>query len=158
RGILTRRGAPFDAFTWQPLRELDEAAYAAQLRQSAIFLPTTMQEAMHVSVLDAMACGCLVVGYSGIGGADYMIGEGDGQNSILVENGNLPALGRRLAEVLTAYYADPQQFAHIVQNGIKTAQQFQDAQAEMAALRAFFGRLGPAPAVEVVQPNIFNPK
>ena len=158
RGILTRRGAPFDAFMWQPLRELDEADYAAHLRQSALFLPTTTQEAMHVSVLDAMACGCLVVGYSGIGGADYMIGSGDKQNCILVDNGNLPALGQRLAEVLTVYHADPQQFAHIVQNGIKTARQFQDAQGEMAALQAFFAGLGPASAAEVVQSNIFNPK
>ncbi|MEZ4662538.1 MAG: glycosyltransferase [Caldilineaceae bacterium] len=146
RGILTRRGAPFDAFTWQPLRELAEDEYAAHLRQSALFLPTTTQEAMHVSVLDAMACGCLVVGYSGIGGADYMIGEGAAQNCILVENGNLPALGRRLAEVLEAHRADAQQFADIIRNGGETARQFQDAQAETEALRAFFSRLRVTPA------------
>ncbi|MEZ4711219.1 MAG: hypothetical protein R3A44_28735 [Caldilineaceae bacterium] len=150
RGILSRRGAPFDAFTWQPLRELAEEEYAAHLRQSILFLPTTTQEAMHASVLDAMACGCLVVGYSGIGGADYMIGEGAAQNCILVENGNLPALGRRLAEVLAAYHTDARQFAQIVHNGVETARPFQNAQAEMEALRTFFTGLGPTPAEEIV--------
>jgi len=139
QGVLTGKGAPFSEFAWQPLRNLDEASYAAHLRRSAIFLPTTLQEAMHVSILEAMACGCLVIGYTGIGGKEYMIGAGEGQNAILVENGDLHALGHALEETMVALHRNPDQFAAIIENGIATARAFQNAEAEIAALRTFFG-------------------
>lgn len=136
--ILTRKGEPFSSFQWLALRNFDEATYAQHLRRTAIYLPTTLQEAMHVSVLEAMTCGCLVVGYAGVGGHDYLVGDGAGQNCILVENGNLLQLGRQLEEVLHRWHREPQAFAPIIANALTTAQRFQAAQAEAEALRSFF--------------------
>ena len=98
--VLYAKGDPFSRFEWMPLRELSEDEYARNLREATVYVTTNMQEGMNTSVLEAMACGCLVVGYSGVGGAVYMKPEGPSQNCILVENGNVPALGRRLESVL----------------------------------------------------------
>lgn len=141
QAILTRKGKPFVNFDWVALRNFDEKTYAQHLRQSAIYLPTTTQEAMHVSILEAMACGSLVVGYAGVGGNDYMIAQGIGQNCIRVENGNLPALGLKLEEVLRSWVEDEQQFGLIVRNAVETAQKFQNPQAEIEALRSFFEQM-----------------
>jgi len=140
RGVLTRRGEPFSAFAWTALRNMDEATYARHLREAAVYLPTTVQEGMHVSVLEAMACGCLVVGYAGVGGETYMMGDGAEQNCILVPNGDLLALGQTLADVLCHLHADPQHYTAIRERGMATARRYQDAAAEAQALQAFFGQ------------------
>jgi glycosyltransferase involved in cell wall biosynthesis len=93
---------------------------------------------MHVSVLEAMACGCLVVGYPGVGGHTYMVGEGAAQNCVLVENGDLLALGQTLENVLRQMHANRAHYANIIQNGINTARPHQDAEAEASALTAFY--------------------
>lgn len=138
QGVLERRSGATDQFSWVALREMNEATYAQNLREAQIYLATTMQEGMHVSVLEAMACGCVVVGYSGIGGADYMRGSGQEANALLVENGNLLQLGQRLEEVLADFHANPGKFESIIASGIETAKQYQDPEAEAVALKTFF--------------------
>ena len=142
RGVLSRRDAALDAYEWMPLRNLNERTYARQLRRSSVFLTTTLQEGMHVSVLEAMACGCLVIGYSGIGGADFMQGKGPNQNCVLVENGNLLRLGKRLEEVLRAVQHDPSLYHEVRSRAYATAKRYQDAAAETASLVALFSKLG----------------
>lgn len=141
QGIFQRKGAPFNAYTWLPLRNLDEATYAQHLRASTIYLATTMQEGMHVSVLEAMACGCLVVGYAGVGGNAYMVGAGEGQNCILVENGNLPLLGEVLEATLHTLLTTQQPELQLIANARATAQAYQDPAAEAQSLQRFFAEL-----------------
>ena len=139
--VLVARGEPFTGFDWMPLRELSEDEYARHLRETAVYITTNMQEGMNSSVLEAMACGCLVVGYSGVGGNVYMEPEGASQNCILVENGDVPALGQRLERVLRELAADPEAYAHIVGNGLETARRYQNPAAEADSLRAVFSPL-----------------
>lgn len=89
-----------------------------------------------------MACGCLAVGFNGIGGADLMIGSGREQNCILVENGNYPALGEALEEVMQKLVEDPRRYVPIFANGRSIAARFGDLQAEADPLGTCFrGRL-----------------
>ncbi len=141
RGALTRRGEPFTSFQWTPLRGLDEAGYAHALAASTLYLATTVQEGLHLSVLEAMACGCLVIGFHGVGGQEYMVGTGAGQNCILAENGDLPALGRALESTILRLNADRGSLDAVIASAIRTAQRFQDPQAEADALDAFFRTL-----------------
>ena len=139
--VLVARGEPFTGFDWMPLRELSEDEYARHLRETAVYITTNMQEGMNSSVLEAMACGCLVVGYSGVGGNVYMEPEGATQNCILVENGNVPALGRRLERVLRELAVDPKAYADVVLNGLVTARRYQNQAAEADSLRAVYSPL-----------------
>lgn len=139
--VLYAKGDPFSRFEWMPLRELSEEEYARNLREATVYVTTNMQEGMNTSVLEAMACGCLVVGYSGVGGGVYMKPEGPTQNCILVENGNVPALGRRLESVLRDLADRPDAYARITKNGLETAGAYSDPRDEAESLRAVFSPL-----------------
>lgn len=61
----------FAQVPWLPIENLTEAEVGPLLGGSAIFLSLARQEAHSMTVLEAMACGCLVAGYSGSpGGSD----------------------------------------------------------------------------------------
>ncbi len=137
QGTLTRRGRS-RGWRWVPLRNLDETTYAQALQRATIYLATTLQEGLHVSVLEAMACGCLVVGYTGIGGKTYMVGGGSGQNCVLVENGNLLQLGQTLEQVLATLEADAHRFDGVIRQALATVRPYQDPERERQALVNFF--------------------
>ncbi|ELS04100.1 putative O-linked N-acetylglucosamine transferase, SPINDLY family [Xenococcus sp. PCC 7305] len=139
--VLEQRGGLFANFTWQALRDSSQAEYASCLRQATFYIPPSAQEGENISVLEAMACGCIVVGYHGIGGKDFMIREGQKQNCVLVENGNLPELGLTMEKTLRDWTANPESFARIIQNAIATGQKAQDTQQEAQALAKFFRNL-----------------
>ena len=136
--VLYGKGHPFNHFEWMPLRELREDEYARHLREASVYVTTNMQEGMNTSVLEAMACGCLVVGYSGVGGHVYMKSEGPEQNCILVENGNVPALGKELETVLRELTSRPDAFSWISENGLETARAYQNPEHEIDSLRRVF--------------------
>lgn len=125
--------------TWTALRNVPEAEYAAALRGAALYVPTTVQEGLHVSVLEAMACGALVVGFAGVGGNDYLVGQGDGRNCVLVENGDLVGLGQALEEVLATLATDAAAFDAITANAKAAVAPFQDPAPQRDALLALFG-------------------
>jgi glycosyltransferase involved in cell wall biosynthesis len=141
RTIFERKAGPHHKFQWARLHDLTENQYAAELTSSALFLATSPQEGMPTSVLEAMAAGCLILGYSGVGGNDYLVGEGHHQNCILIENGNYPALGKKLEDTLMILQNNPDAFQRLITNGIETAQRFQDPEEEANSLDAFYSHL-----------------
>lgn len=139
-GIFQRSEDRKGLVAWQPLQNLDEAEYAEQLRRARFFLVTNLQEGMNSSVLEAMACGCLVMGYAGVGGNSYMVGSGPEQNAFLVPNGDLPALGPAVQATFERVREQPDAFDEIIRRGVQTAARFQNEKAESQALGAFLGR------------------
>ena len=71
RAIFEHRNGP-DKVRWRPLEGLDAFGVAEALRSSHIFLMTGYPEGCPLPPLEAMACGCLPVGFTGLGGWDYM--------------------------------------------------------------------------------------
>jgi len=88
-----------------------------------------------------MAAGCIVIGFSGVGGNDYMVGEGKKQNCILIENGNYPELGKKIEELLITLKENPNAYERVKRNGIETARRFQDVKAEAQSLNEFYSGL-----------------
>ena len=70
------------------------------MRESAVFLTTSVFEGVNRSVLEAMACGCVCVGFAGIGGKDYMIGAGPDQNFVLADGMDVVDLSYKLARTV----------------------------------------------------------
>ncbi|MDD3311034.1 glycosyltransferase family 1 protein [Pseudodesulfovibrio sp.] len=71
RAVFEHRNGP-DRVRWRPLEGLDAFGVAEALRGADIFLMTGYPEGCPLPPLEAMACGCLPVGFSGLGGWDYM--------------------------------------------------------------------------------------
>jgi hypothetical protein len=57
---------------WVPIHGLDRPGVAEVLRSCHVFLVTGFPEGCPLPPLEAMACGCLCVGFTGFGGWDYM--------------------------------------------------------------------------------------
>ncbi|NDY58459.1 glycosyltransferase family 4 protein [Desulfovibrio sulfodismutans] len=55
-----------------PIQDMTQAQVATALGQSHIFLAVGFPEGCPLPPLEAMASGCVVVGYAGLGGLDYM--------------------------------------------------------------------------------------
>ncbi|WP_293680150.1 glycosyltransferase [uncultured Phenylobacterium sp.] len=60
-----------DAWTWDVIAGRTEAETAAALGRASVFLSLARLEGMSMTILEAMACGCLVAGFTGIGPREY---------------------------------------------------------------------------------------
>ncbi|MBW2130898.1 MAG: hypothetical protein JRH13_16245 [Deltaproteobacteria bacterium] len=74
-----------------------------------------------------------------------MVGSGRNRNCILVENGNLPKLGKALESLLSDLERDEGAYDAMLKNGIETASRFRDLEKEGESLRDFFLSLGVTP-------------
>jgi len=71
RRIFEERN-PKAGVQWVPIHGLDRSGVAEALRSCHVFLVTGFPEGCPLPPLEAMACGCLCVGFTGFGGWDYM--------------------------------------------------------------------------------------
>ena len=138
QGIFASKGGLLSRYEWTSLRDFSEERYAAHLRESRLYLAASAEEGRNVSVLEAMASGCIVVGFSGLGGSDYMVASGKKQNCVLVENGDYLALGKSLERVVEELATDAHCYASLVQNAVETARGLADLDQEGRSLERFF--------------------
>lgn len=59
-------------WTFNPIDNLSEVQVAEILKESALFLSFSHQEGFGMPPVEAMACGCVVIGYHGQGGKEYL--------------------------------------------------------------------------------------
>lgn len=71
RRIFEERN-PRAGVEWIPIHGLDRSGVAEALRSCHVFLVTGFPEGCPLPPMEAMACGCLCVGFTGFGGWDYM--------------------------------------------------------------------------------------
>jgi hypothetical protein len=69
-GLLKYRGALAE-FPVVEIKDKSEAEAAAILRESMIFLSFSEQEGWGLPPMEAMACGCVTIGYDGCGGREF---------------------------------------------------------------------------------------
>ncbi len=75
-----------------------EKEMAAYYQRCDVFLATGYPEGFGLPPLEAMACGCAVVGFTGGGGNEFMLHE---QTALVAPDGDVPALAQQLERVLT---------------------------------------------------------
>jgi hypothetical protein len=86
-------------------------------QQADIFVPLGFPEGFSLPPLEAMACGCAVVGFSGGGGLDFMK---DGQTALVVPDGDVAMLAQAVERILT----DSELREKIRRNGMVEARKF----------------------------------
>ncbi len=93
--ILRFRGV-LDDVELTPIDKMSEAQVAAAMKESLIFLSFSSREGFGLPPAEAMACGCIVIGYTGGGGDEYFLPEW----SYPVPDGDIVTFARTVEEVL----------------------------------------------------------
>ena len=70
--ITAARGVLPSPLTWVEIQGKSQAEVAEILRSCHLFMGTGFPEGLALPPLEAMACGCLVAGFAGLGAWDYM--------------------------------------------------------------------------------------
>ncbi|HEV8378612.1 MAG TPA: glycosyltransferase family 4 protein [Tepidisphaeraceae bacterium] len=83
-----------------------EAQTAAVMRESAIFLNFGSPEGFGLPAAEAMACGCIVIGYDGFAGREFM----DEGRAYIVPLGDILRFVGLARSVMKEWEADPQRF------------------------------------------------
>lgn len=90
----------------QPIENMNEQQVADCMKESAIFLSFNINEGFGMPPAEAMACGCIVVGYPGQGGTEIF----NEDISFPVKDRDIKAYVKTLEEVIKAYEENAQPF------------------------------------------------
>ncbi|RJQ51101.1 MAG: glycosyltransferase [Desulfobacteraceae bacterium] len=107
---------------WISIKDMTQSEYAAVLRKAKVFIGTGLREGVPGPILEAMASGAVVVGYGGVGGNEFIVPEGTGQNAFRVENHDYFALGKVLESVFGLLEGNDPKLDAVRQNGLQTVQ------------------------------------
>ena len=106
QGLLATRPVGGSDIAWVEINGLSQDQVAAHLRAAHIYVSTSEAEGLGLPPLEAMAAGCLVVGFAGGGGLDYATAD----NGVWVPDEDPWALAEALRQTLVDL-ADPQRTA-----------------------------------------------
>ncbi len=130
QNILSWRRPDLADVPWVAVDGVPRAEAARILGESALFLSTSWYEGLGLPPLEAMACGCLVTGFHGWGGLDY-VGP---QNALWCEEGNLDTAAAALAEAMDMVRSGHEALAPILEAGFATAARYAPQAMEQALL------------------------
>lgn len=99
---LFHRGALAHDWKLVPIDNMDELDVAETLRNSAIFLSVGTKEGFGLPPAEAMACGCITVGYHGFGGKEFMLPD----FSFPIQVGDVAACANALQNVISLFQTD----------------------------------------------------
>ena len=86
-----------------PIDGCSRAEVSRILQDSLIFLSFSHREGFGLPAAEAMACGCLVIGYTGEGGDEFFTNE----TGFPVQSGDLQSFAQTTEAVVTEYSNDP---------------------------------------------------
>jgi glycosyltransferase involved in cell wall biosynthesis len=101
--LLLKCRDALEGFERMKIDKMNEEQVGAVLRESMIFLSLSGQEGMSMPPLEAMACGCIVVGYDGLGGREFLTPE----HGFPVRQGDVQAFARTLESILAELREEP---------------------------------------------------
>lgn len=91
----------FHDWIWQELSGLGEAAVAQAMSKAKVFLSLSRLEGFGLTPLEAMASGCVVAGFTGIGGREYATSE----NGYWADEDDFPSCVEQLAQAVSCSMA-----------------------------------------------------
>lgn len=111
--ILKHRGV-LQNYQVMPIENKSEAQVAEILMDSFLFLSSGYPEGFSLSAAEAMACGCIVVGYHGMGGREFFRED----LGYPISNGDVLAFARTAEKVIRLHEANPGAFAERLTNAV----------------------------------------
>ena len=102
RGLFRSLYPQFNQIEWVSIQDVTREECAALLQQSAIFAAFSFTEGLGLPPLEAMAAGCVIVGFHGLGGLDYA----NAYNGLWVEEGDYESYAHQLAKAIALYHSD----------------------------------------------------
>lgn len=123
-----------DGWDLSPIDGTTEREVAAVLRSSAIFLAFGEREGWSLPPLEAMACGCLVLGFHGSGGREYMTPE----VCIPFDESDLLGLTGAFVEALRHWDSLADQYVHTASRAVTLALSEYNQEREASDVEAIF--------------------
>jgi len=126
-----RRHPAFASLPWIPIEMMPEARVAELLGESSIFLSLSRMEGVGLPPLEAMACGCLVIGFTGGGGGEYA----SPINGYWCQPDDFVGCADALARACAIFDSDPVEYELRRASAAATAGQYSLARLEHELLR-----------------------
>jgi hypothetical protein len=124
-----------------PIDQVPQSEAARMLRESLFFLSLGSQEGFGLPAAEALACGCIVVGYHGFGGREYFRPE----FSFPIEPGDVLSAARTLEGVIAEYRESATRLDSMRQRGAEFVRgNYSPAQEARELLEAWTAILGRA--------------
>ncbi|WP_164525484.1 glycosyltransferase family 4 protein [Siminovitchia acidinfaciens] len=108
---------PSSNIGYRMVKDVTQKELADLLNQHKYYLTLNPSEGFGLPPLEAMACGCAVIGFDSMGGRDYFQ---HGKNAYIVKYGDF----EQLAEYLRKIVLDPNIGEDIAKKAVETASQF----------------------------------
>lgn len=118
---------------WVAIDRMPHRDVLATLRRARVFLSLQRFEGFGLPALEAMAAGCLVVGFHGQGGAEYARPD----NGIWVAEDDIEGAANAVAIAARLWRAEPARFEAIVSAGRETASGYSIEARDQAALSVY---------------------
>jgi hypothetical protein len=138
RSLLAKLHPAHADLPWTALENTPEPEVARAFAGSSLFLSLSRFEAIGMTPLEAMACGCICAGFTGIGGRDYATPE----NGFWVAEDDCIAAADALAQAADLALAGGPALARHLDAGFATAARWSYA-AFRPVLEDFWMRHGP---------------
>ncbi len=120
RNLFDRLYKQYKEVPWICIDKVNEAKVAQILSESAIFLSTSLYEGFGLPPIEAMACGCVVVGFHGGGGLEYASSE----NGYWCEEGDIIEFVRTLGHVVSLIDNNDEKVNKVRNQALKKAREY----------------------------------
>lgn len=142
-----------DGWRLYPIDGLTREGAAEVIRRSALFLSFSEREGFGLPPLEAMAAGCVVIGFDGGGGREYLRPE----TSFPIENGAIADFVRTVEHVIQEWNGGERFTARIERASAMIASEYSPARQRQDVVRAFAGALEKASAMPPGTPRLRRP-
>jgi hypothetical protein len=98
KGLFRSQYPDLNHINWVPVENKTRSECATILKESAVFASFSFLEGLGLPPLEAMASGCIVVGFHGLGGKEYA----NTQNGFWIEEGDYFGFVQQISQALKA--------------------------------------------------------
>lgn len=138
-GLLRDRGLVAD-HEMRPIDNLSRADVARIMQEASIFLSFSHREGFGLPPAEAMAAGCIVVGFDGVGGREFL----DADTAYPIAQGDLMEFVRTVETVVARTRTSPEAIAAMRRRAAERIRQKYDQAVQTVELKRVFAALAEA--------------